>query len=48
VVEIINHILGFADKKIFSENDGEILDRTLKSSLMLAVVVLLVVLVKRV
>lgn len=48
VVEIINHILGFADKKIFSENDGEILDRTVKSSLMLAVVVLLVVLVKRV
>lgn len=48
LVEIIHHILGFADKKIFSENDGEILDRTVKSSLMLAVVVLLVVLVKRI
>jgi len=46
VVEIIHYILGFADK-IFLENDGEILDRTVKSSLMLSVVVLLVVLVKR-
>lgn len=47
VVEIIHLILGFADRKVISENDGEILDRTVKSSLMLAAVVLLVVLIKR-
>ncbi|XP_059074154.1 uncharacterized protein LOC131041028 [Cryptomeria japonica] len=46
ITELIHHILGFSVKKGFAGNDGDNLDNTVKSSLMLSIAVLLVVLVK--
>lgn len=45
--EVINQFLGFTDKKILLEKDGD-MDRALKASLMLFVVLLVTVLVRRV
>jgi len=45
--EVINQFLGFADKKILLEKDGD-MDRALKASLILFVALLVTVLVRRV
>ena len=45
--EVVNQFLGFTDKKILLEKDGD-MDRALKASLILFVVLLVTVLVRRV
>ena len=47
ITELINNFLGYADNKILTDKDGDLLERTLKASLMLSVAALLVVMVKR-
>jgi hypothetical protein len=47
LVDLVNSVFGFVDRKLFGEQDSDPLDKTFKACMVLTILVLALVVIKR-